>query len=77
LFTVFLWNTLNFLKPDTRITFNRIMIDSNCQTTASASPSFSAENPAKRISAESEEIPATVQFSAKPETERWREFLNW
>ena len=26
---------------------------------------------------ESEEIPTRVQFSAKPETERWREFLSW
>ena len=37
----------------------------------------SAPNPARRIGAESEEIPAIAQFSAKPETERWREFLSW
>ena len=36
----------------------------------------SATNPAKRIVAESEEIPTIAQFSAKPETERWWEFLN-
>ena len=37
----------------------------------------SAPNPARRIGAESEEIPTIAQFSAKPETERWREFLSW
>ena len=37
----------------------------------------SATNPAKRIGAESEEIPTIAQFSAKPETERWWEFLSW
>ncbi len=34
------------------------------------------ESPAQRVSGGSEEIPARVQFSAKPETERWREFLS-
>ena len=34
-------------------------------------------SPAERVGAESEEIPAIVEFSAKPETERWREFLSW
>lgn len=37
----------------------------------------SATNPAKRIVAESEEIPTIAQLSAKPETERWWEFLSW
>ena len=37
----------------------------------------SAASPAKRVAVESEEIPTRVQFSAKPETERWREFLSW
>ena len=36
-----------------------------------------AASPAQRVAAGSEEIPARVQFSAKPETERWREFLSW
>ncbi len=40
-------------------------------------PSPSDPNPAKRIGSESEEIPTRVQFSAKPETERWWEFLSW
>ena len=31
---------------------------------------FSARKPAKRLWAESEEIPIIAQFSAKPETER-------
>lgn len=40
-------------------------------------PSFLSDpNPAKRIGSEDEEIPAIAQFSAKPETERWWEFLN-
>lgn len=34
-------------------------------------------NPAQRIRPESEEIPTTAQFSAKPETKRWWEFLSW
>lgn len=38
---------------------------------------FSAASPAKRVAVESEEIPTRVQFSAKPETERWWEFLSW
>ena len=37
----------------------------------------SPANPTKWFAGESEEIPATVQFSAKPETERRREFLSW
>ena len=37
----------------------------------------SAASPAKRVAVESEEIPTRVQFSAKPETERWWEFLSW
>ncbi len=41
------------------------------------SPATSAPSPAERVGAESEEIPAIVEFSAKPETERWREFLSW
>ncbi len=40
-------------------------------------PSPSDPNPAKRIGSEGEEIPTRVQFSAKPETERWWEFLGW
>ena len=40
-------------------------------------PSPSDPNPAKRIGPASEEIPTRVQFSAKPETERWWEFLSW
>ena len=39
--------------------------------------SSSAASPAKRVAVESEEIPTRVQFSAKPETERWWEFLSW
>lgn len=38
---------------------------------------LSTRKPAKRLRVESEKIPARVQFSAKPETERWREFLSW
>ena len=37
---------------------------------------FSAASPAKRVAVESEEIPTIVQFSVKPETERWWEFLS-
>ena len=37
----------------------------------------STADPAARSAVEGEEIPATVQFSAKPETERRREFLSW
>ena len=37
----------------------------------------STADPAARSAVESEEIPATVQFSAKPETERRREYLSW
>ena len=33
--------------------------------------------PAKQVTGGNEEIPARVQFSAKPETERWQEFLSW
>ena len=40
-------------------------------------PIPSAASPVKRVAVESEEIPAIVQFSAKPETERWWEFLSW
>ena len=40
-------------------------------------PIPSAASPAKRVAVESEEIPTRVQFSAKPETERWWEFLSW
>lgn len=40
-------------------------------------PSLSDPNPAKRIGSEGEEIPTIAQFSAKPETERWWEFLSW
>ena len=42
----------------------------------SAFPFPSASSPAKRVEAESEEIPTRAQFSAKPETERWWEFLS-
>ncbi len=40
-------------------------------------PVPSARKPAKRLRVESEEIPTRAQFSAKPETKRWWEFLSW
>ena len=41
------------------------------------SPASSTRKPAERLRLESERIPTRVQFSAKPETERWWEFLSW
>ena len=38
---------------------------------------LSAANPTKWSAVEGEEIPTRAQFSAKPETERWWEFLSW
>ncbi len=65
------------LKPLRFQDFYCLVLTKKMQNSTRIPPPFSARNPAKRIRAESEEIPTIAQFSAKPETERWWEFLSW
>ena len=58
------------------IVTRRLCLQWSKRSNAPYPPSSSDPDPAKRIGAESEEIPTRVQFSAKPETERRREFLS-
>ena len=65
------------LEDSVRIIISCLSLTKKIQPPARTSRLPSATNPAKRIVAESEEIPTIAQFSAKPETERWWEFLSW